>query len=71
MSEADKKYMDDLDEYNIEQDKVVHSSHSGKGRSKKEASQHSNHPDPCGHTRKTTQKLMNNNQNSHKPDKTD
>lgn len=61
---GDKEYMDDLDEYNINQEKFVHSSHSGKGRSKKEAGQHTNHADPGGHTRKAVVKLVN---NSHKP----
>ncbi|WAR03043.1 hypothetical protein MAR_009601 [Mya arenaria] len=49
--DADKEYMDKYDDYNIEQDKYVGSSHSGKGRSKKEASQN-HHEDPSGHTRK-------------------
>ena len=51
MSTADAEFMDDLDEYNIEQDKYVNAGHSGKGRTKKEAEQHTNHSDPGGHTR--------------------
>lgn len=62
MAEADEKYMDEYDMYNIEQDKYENHAHSGKGRSKKEAAQH-HFEDPNGHTRKTVQKLMN---NSHK-----
>ena len=34
------------------------------GRSKKEATQRTNRPDPCGHTRKTLQKLVNNHHNT-------
>ena len=51
---------DEYEHYNYDMDKHVHSGHSGKGRTKKEAEQHTNHPDPGGHTRKTVQKLMNN-----------
>jgi len=56
---------DEYEHYNYDQDKHVHSGHSGKGRSKKEVDQHTNHQDPGGHTRKTTQKLI----NSHKNEK--
>ena len=59
----DKKYMDEYDDYNIEQDKLVHSHQSGKGRSKKETEQHIQHTE---HTRKNVQKLMNNAQNQKK-----
>ena len=34
----------------------------GKGRTKKESAQHTNQHDPGGHTRKTTQKLINSHQ---------
>ena len=61
--DADKQYMDEYDDYNIEQDKLVHSHHSGKGRSKKESEQHTQHAE---HTRKNVQKLMNNAQNQKK-----
>ena len=39
---------------------------SGKGRSKKEAAQNTNHHDKCGHTRKTLTKLINNHHNETK-----
>ena len=39
---------------------------SGKGRSKKEAAQNTNHHDKCGHTRKTLTKLINNHHNEAK-----
>lgn len=55
---------DKYEEYNYDQDKYE-TGGSGKGRSKKEAAQHTNHNDPCGHTRKTTQKLI----NSHEKEK--
>jgi len=51
--------VDQYDEYNYDQDKYEAGGGSGKGRSKKEAEQHTNHHDPGGHTRKTTQKLVN------------
>jgi nuclear protein 1 len=55
---------DKYEEYNYDQDKYE-AGGSGKGRSKKEAAQHTNHHDPGGHTRKTTQKLI----NSHEKEK--
>ncbi len=61
MADADEKYLDEYDEYNMKQDKIS-GHHGGKGRTKKESEQHV-HPDPAGHTRKATQKLMNNSQN--------
>lgn len=54
---------EDLEEYNYEADKYLASGHSGKGRTKKEAAQHTNHTDPGGHTRKTVQKLINSHEN--------
>ena len=39
-SDGDDKYLDELDKYNIDQDKYESHGHSGKGRSKKEAAQH-------------------------------
>jgi len=60
---GDDQYLDDLDKYNIEQDKYENHGHSGKGRSKKEAGQN-HHADPSGHTRKDTQKLINNSHNN-------
>ena len=57
---------DKYEEYNYEADKLATGSgHSGKGRTKKEAEQHTNWNDPGGHTRKTVQKLM----NSHEKEK--
>ncbi|KAF0773909.1 nuclear protein 1 [Aphis craccivora] len=50
---------DEYDEYNYDQDKLVNSGHSGKNRSKKEASEHTNHFDPSGHSRKLSVKLQN------------
>jgi len=52
--------VDEFDEYNYDADKyAAGSGHSGKCRTKKEAEQHTNRTDPGGHTRKTTQKLVN------------
>ena len=62
---ADQEYMDEYDDYNIEQDKFKGTGHSGKGRSKKEAAQN-HHEDPSGHTRKNVNKLMNNAANQKK-----
>ncbi|KAK3101567.1 hypothetical protein FSP39_004534 [Pinctada imbricata] len=57
MSTADEKYLDEYDEYNIEEDKYKAHGHSGKGRSKKEAEQHV-HSDPGGHSRKITNNMV-------------
>ena len=59
-------HFDEYEHWNFDHDKHIFSGRSGKGRSKKEASQNTNHHDPCGHTRKTTQKLINNYHNSAK-----
>lgn len=56
MSEA---FFDEYDYYNFEYDKHIFSSHSGKQRTKKEVSQHTNHFDPSGHSRKIVTKLVN------------
>ncbi|BES94145.1 DNA-Hypothetical protein nuclear phosphoprotein p8 [Nesidiocoris tenuis] len=56
MSEA---HLDEYEHYNYDVDKIVHSSASGKNRTKKEASEHTNHSDPSGHTRKIQAKLHN------------
>uniref|UniRef100_A0A1B0G7A1 Nuclear protein 1 n=1 Tax=Glossina morsitans morsitans TaxID=37546 RepID=A0A1B0G7A1_GLOMM len=53
MSEA---YFDAYDHYNYDQD-------NGKNRTKREASEHSNHFDPNGHSRKLLTKFMNTNNN--------
>lgn len=57
-------YMDESDMVSMDRDRYIHLGHSGKGRSKKEAREHTNRHDPNGHTRKTTQKLINNNHNN-------
>lgn len=63
--QPDEELGDEYEHFNLE-DKYAQSGHSsGKGRTKKEAEQNTNHPDPGGHTRKTTQKLM----NSHEKEK--
>jgi len=61
MSEA---HFDEYEHYNFDQDKLVNSGHSGKGRTKKEASEHTNHFDPSGHSRKIVTKLQNTEQNT-------
>ncbi|CAH0381574.1 unnamed protein product [Bemisia tabaci] len=60
MSES---HMDEYEHYNYDQDKIIHSGHSGKQRSKKEASEHTNHFDPQGHSRKLTEKMQNTEKN--------
>ncbi|XP_050534274.1 nuclear protein 1 [Daktulosphaira vitifoliae] len=52
-------HIDDYEEYNYDADKLVNGGHSGKNRSKKEASEHTNHFDPSGHSRKLAAKLQN------------
>ncbi|KAK7473639.1 hypothetical protein BaRGS_00035117, partial [Batillaria attramentaria] len=56
-----EQYMDEYDVMSMERHKYVHSSHSGKGRSKREAMANTNRHDISGHTRKAVQKLVNNN----------
>ena len=56
MSES---HFDKYEHYNYDQDKAMYSGHSGKQRSKKEASQHTNHANPAGHERKIATKLQN------------
>lgn len=53
------EYCDESDLYSMDQHKFIHVGHSGKGRSKREARQHTNGYDPNGHTRKLVQKLVN------------
>lgn len=60
---------DDYDKYDFEMEKHIHSGHSGKQRSKKEASDHTNHNDPSGHSRKIVTKLKNTEQNKKSPPK--
>jgi nuclear protein 1 len=52
-------HFDEYEHYNFDQDKYIYCGRSGKQRTKKEASLNTNHHDPCGHTRKTVQKLLN------------
>lgn len=60
MSFRQRHEADEYDEYNYDADKyAAGSGHSGKCRTKKEAEKHTNRTDPGGHTRKTTQKLIN------------
>lgn len=56
MSES---HFDEYEHYNFDQDKQMFCGKSGKQRSKKEASEHTNHADPSGHSRKIVQKLQN------------
>ena len=57
---------DEYDHYTFDHDKHMFSGHSGKQRSKKEASEHTNHFDPSGHSRKILTKLVNTNNNNKK-----
>lgn len=53
-------HQDNYEHWNYDHDKYMFSGRSGKGRSKKEASLNTNRNDPCGHNRKTINKLINN-----------
>lgn len=53
------KYDDEYEQYNFDHDKYIFSGHSGKQRTKREVNEHTNHADPCGHSRKLLTKLMN------------
>lgn len=59
---ATEEYVDEYEHYNYEQDKIANQGHSGKQRTKKEASDHTNHHDPSGHSRKIITKLQNSEQ---------
>lgn len=59
-------YNDKYEHYNFDQDKYIFSAHSGKQRTKKEASTHTNHFDPSGHSRKILTKLINTEKNRNK-----
>lgn len=50
---------DAYDRYNDEVEKYLNNGHSGKNRTKQEARAHTNHNDPCGHSRKILTKLIN------------
>lgn len=54
-------HFDEYDHYNYDEDiqKNLNAGHSGKQRTKKEASDHTNKPDPCGHNRKLVTKMHN------------
>lgn len=54
--------MDEYEHLNEEADRFMNSGHSGKQRSKKEAFEHQNRPDPQGHTRKIVTNMSNQNQ---------
>lgn len=54
-----EEHFNEFDHYNFDYDKYIFSGHSGKQRSKLEASLHTNHFDPCGHSRKIVTKLQN------------
>ncbi|KAF6200129.1 hypothetical protein GE061_006430 [Apolygus lucorum] len=56
MSES---HFDQYEHYNYDMDKHMFSGSSGKQRTKKEASEHTNHADPSGHSRKIVTKLQN------------
>jgi len=56
---SEKQFGDQYEHYNYDIEKHIHSGHSGKQRSKKEASEHTNHFDPSGHSRKIVTKLQN------------
>lgn len=63
MSES---HFDEYEHYNFDQDKQMNCGKSGKQRTKKEASEHTNHFDPSGHSRKLQQKLQNTEENKKK-----
>lgn len=52
-------HFDEYEHYNFEYDKHIYCGHSGKQRSKKEVSEHTNHNDPSGHSRKIVTKMVN------------
>jgi nuclear protein 1 len=56
MSES---HFDEFEHYNYDQEKYLNAGHSGKQRSKLEASQHTNQHDPSGQTRKLVTKMQN------------
>lgn len=56
MSES---HFDAYEHYNFLYDKHIYCGNSGKQRSKREVSEHTNHNDPSGHSRKIMTKLVN------------
>lgn len=66
----DVQYGDEYEHFNYDYDKHIFNSHGGKQRSKREVGQHTNHNDPCGHSRKISTKLMNSEHNKARQVKT-
>merc|ERR1711955_112413 len=58
-STMSEEHFDEFEHYNFDQDKAMRSGHSGKQRTKKEASMNTNKHNPGGHERKIVTKLMN------------
>merc|ERR1712018_1060606 len=54
-----EEHFDEFEHYNFDQDKAMRSGHSGKQRTKNEASMNTNKHNPGGHERKIVNKLMN------------
>ena len=54
-----EQYFDEFEHYNYDQEKYLNAGHSGKQRTKLEASQHTNKNDPSGHVRKLVTKMQN------------
>ncbi|GFQ70102.1 hypothetical protein TNCT_604611 [Trichonephila clavata] len=54
-----EEHFDEYEHFNYEQDKFMNTGGSGKQRSKKEAAEHTNKHDPCGHVRKLVTKMKN------------
>ncbi|KAK2153514.1 hypothetical protein LSH36_294g02007 [Paralvinella palmiformis] len=54
-----EEHFDEYEHWNFDYEKHMFSGRSGKGRSKKEASQNTNHHDVSGHTRKLATKFVN------------
>jgi len=65
MSSVPKNVDDEYEEYNYNEEKFLHAG-SGKQRSKKEASEHTNHHNPGGHERKLVTKMINTEHNHNK-----
>ncbi|XP_014274893.1 nuclear protein 1 [Halyomorpha halys] len=63
MSES---HFDEYEHYNFDHDKQLYCGSSGKQRTKKEVSEHTNHNDPCGHSRKIVTKMQNTEANKKK-----
>ncbi|XP_014296587.1 nuclear protein 1 [Microplitis demolitor] len=52
-------FTDEYEHFNYDYDKYIFSKNGGKQRSKREVSEHTNHFDPNGHSRKIVTKLHN------------